>query len=323
MPDRPPILDGHEDFLSALPRQRRDFLSESDSGHVDLPRAKRGGLGGAFAAVFLSGEQVEQNATGYAIKQIDDLYRLIERSEGQVRLIRTVADLDRALGDGAFGAILHFEGAEPITPSLKELRLFSEAGLRSLGLAWSRPNAFASGVAFRDPQPTGGLTEAGRALVAECQKLGILIDVSHLNPAGFWDVARAVDGPFIASHSNAMAVSPHPRNLDDDQIRAIAEHDGTIGVTFAVAYVRPDCANDPDTAIELVLAHFDHIIALVGDRHVSIGSDFDGAPMPHVLKDAAALPRLIDEFQRRGWTDERIERICVGNFRRVLAAVWR
>ncbi|MCS6800350.1 MAG: dipeptidase [Chloroflexota bacterium] len=323
MPELPPILDGHEDFLSALPRQQRDFLSESERGHVDLPRAKRGGLAAAFAAVFLTTEQAEQNATGYAIKQIDDLYRLIERSDGRMRLVRTIADLDRARADGTFGAILHFEGAEPIAPSLKELRLFYEAGLRSIGLAWSRPNAFASGVAFRDPQPTSGLTEAGYALISECQKLGIVLDVSHLNPAGFWDLARAVEGPFLASHSNAKAISPHPRNLDDDQIRAIADHDGTIGITFFVAYLRPDCAANPDTSLDIVMAHFEHIIALVGDRHVSIGSDFDGAVVPNALKDASCLPRLLEEFQRRGWSDERIERVCFGNLRRVLASVWR
>jgi membrane dipeptidase len=323
MSETPPILDGHEDFLSALPRQRRDFLGESESGHVDLPRARRGGLGGAFAAVFLSNEQAEQNATGYAIKQIDDFYRICERSEGQVRLVRRVADLDAARADGAFAGILHFEGAEPITPSLKELRLFYEAGVRSIGLAWSRPNAFASGVAFRDPQPTAGLSEAGRALVAECRRLGIVLDVSHLNREGFWDLARELDGPFIASHSNAQAIAPHPRNLDDDQIRAIAEHDGTIGITLYVAYLRPDCASDADTPIDVVLAHFEHIIGLVGDRHVSIGTDFDGALMPNALKDAAHLPVLIEEFQRRGWRDDRIERVCWDNFRRVLDAVWR
>lgn len=322
-PSAPPILDGHEDFLTAMVRQQRDFLSESSTGHVDLPRAQRGGLGGAFVSVFLTNEQAELNATGAAIQQIDRFYDLCERSEGKVRLVRTVADLDAAWAASAFAGILHFEGADPISPSLKELRLFYQGGLRSLGIVWSRPNAFASGVSLRGPSPATGLSERGYALVEECQRLGIVLDVSHLNPEGFWDLVRVIDRPFIASHSNAAALSPHPRNLTDEQIRAIAEKDGTIGITFCCAFVRPDCALNPDTPLELVLAHFEHIIHLVGDRHVAIGSDFDGATMPRALADAAALPALVEAFERRGWSSERIERVCFGNFRRVLAAVWR
>jgi len=320
----PPVLDGHEDFITALPEQKRDFLEESEKGHVDLPRARRGGLGGAFVSIWLSNERAEQNAVGYAMQELHDYLRICDRSDGQVRVVRTVAELDRALAEGAFAGILHFEGADPIAPSLKELRVFYEAGLRSLGIVWSRPTIFGYGVLFRGPQPTAGLTEAGFRLVAECNRLGILLDISHLNPAGFWDLVRVIDRPFVATHSCVKAISPHVRNLDDDQIKAIAEKDGTIGIAFANAFLRPDMdRHNDDTPLELVLAHFEHVINLVGDRHVSIGSDYDGTEVPRALKDAAHLPALLRAFQRRGWSDDRIERICSGNFRRVLAAVWR
>ena len=319
----PPILDGHEDFITAIPRQERDFLVESENGHVDLPRAQRGCLGGTFVSIYLTDQQAEQNAVGYSIKEMDDYLRICDRSEGQVRAVRTVAELDRALADGAFAGIIHFEGADPFSYSLKELRVFYEAGLRSLGVTWSRPTIFGYGVMFRDPQPEGGLTEAGFRLVEECNRLGVLLDVSHLNPAGFWDLARATERPFVATHSSVKAISPHVRNLDDEQIRMIAEKDGTIGINFANPFLRPDMERDEDTPLALVVSHFEHIIDLVGDRHVSFGSDFDGTGVPRVLKDAAQLPVLLREFKRRGWSDDRLERVCNGNFRRVLGAVWR
>lgn len=324
MPARrfPPVLDGHQDFLQASIRQQRDFLSESDQGHVDLVRAKRGGFGAAFASVFLNNEHAELNPVGYAIQQINLLLDLCDRSQGSMRLIRTVAELDRALAEDAFAAIMHFEGAEPVSPSLKELRVFYEAGLRSIGLVWSRRNAFGAGVQFEGDQPQAGLTEAGFELVDACNLLGIVLDVSHLNPAGFWDLARQTNKPFIASHSNARAIGPHPRNLDDDQIRAIAEKDGTIGINLYTMLLSAD-AQEHDVEIDQALAHFDYIIKLVGDRHVSIGTDLDGAPMPSWLQDAAHLPVLLQAFDSAGWTDGRIERVCFGNFRRVLGQVWR
>lgn len=319
----PPVIDGHEDFITAIPRQGRDFLAESDTGHVDWPRAQRGCLGGTFVSIYLTDQQAEQNPVGYAIKEMDDYLRICDRSGGEVRAIRTTAELDRAIEDGAFAGIIHFEGADPISYSLKELRVFYEAGLRSLGITWSRPTIFGYGVMFQDPQPAGGLTDSGKTLVSECNRLGVLLDVSHLNPAGFWNLVQTTERPFVATHSSVKAISPHVRNLDDAQIRALAEKDGTIGINFANAFLRPDMDNrNDDTPLDLVVSHFEHIINLVGDRHVSIGSDYDGTSVPRELKDAAHLPVLLREFKARGWSDDRIERICNGNFRRVLGAVW-
>jgi membrane dipeptidase len=321
--DFPPVLDGHEDFITAAPRQQRDFLEESERGHVDWPRARKGGLGGAFVSIYLSDRRAELSPVGYAIQEISDYLRVCDRSGGEVRVVRSVAELDGALEAGAFAGILHFEGADPISRSLKELRVLYEAGLRSLGVVWSRSTIFGEGVRFQGAQPTTGLTEAGLELVRECNRLGVLLDVSHLNPAGFWDLHRATGRPYVATHSCVKAISPHVRNLDDDQIRAIADRDGTIGITFATSFLRPDMRRDPDTPLDLVVAHFEHVVALVGDRHVSIGSDYDGTDVPLALRDAAHLPVLLRAFRQRGWSDARIERVAHGNFRRVLQAVWR
>jgi membrane dipeptidase len=336
----PLILDGHEDFLTQMsgyqnlpgggsfeegsePR-RRDFLAESGDGHVDLPRARKGGIGAAFASIWMRDADAERDARATAATEIDDLLRTVDRASGQVRLVRSVKDLRGCLNGEAFGAILHFEGADPISPDLRELRMYYEAGLRSLGIVWSRSTAFGHGVSLRGGAlPEGGLTEAGKNLVAECNRLGILIDVSHLNVAGFWDVVEACKRPFVATHSDAYAVSPHVRNLNDDQLRAIATAGGCVGINLANSFIRPDRGRDRSTTLDMVIAHVDHIAKLVGDAHVAIGTDFDGTDVPEVLSDATRLPLLLRELKRRGYSDDALERITHGNFVRVLEQVWR
>lgn len=341
MREFPLILDGHEDFITQAsgyqnlpggveledqpPPKRRDFLAESEEGHVDLPRAQKGGIGAAFASIWMRNEDAELDPRGVAATQVDDLLRLLDRSEGRMRLVRTAADLRACLGGEAFGAILHFEGADPISEDLRELRMYYEAGLRSLGIVWSRPTVFGHGVQLgRGAQPPeSGLTAAGRRLVEECNRLGIVIDVSHLNVAGFWGVVEVCQKPFIASHSDAYAISPHQRNLNDDQIRAIAAADGAIGINLTNSFVRPDRSRDASTSLDMIMAHIDHIAGLVGDRHVALGTDFDGADMPEVLSDATHLPSLLQALRRRGYSDDALERITHGNFVRVLDACWR
>lgn len=327
----PPIFDGHEDFITQVrtrgpgfpPPPPRDFLAESDTGQVDLPRAMRGGLGGCFTSIYLSDERAEMNAAGYAMQQMNDVFRLADRSEGRFRVCRTVPEVRKAFADSAFASVFMFEGADPISWSMKELRVFYEAGLRCLAPTWSRSTIFAHGVSFGDALPETGLTPLGRRLVAECNRLGIILDVSHINPAGFWDMIEESQQPIIASHSNAKAVSPHVRNLDDDQIRAIARKGGTIGINFANMFLRPDMKRDADTPVEVIAQHFDHVLGLVGDEHISFGTDFDGTDVPEAVKDAAGLPAVCRALQARGYSEASLERVCNGNFLRVAGAVWK
>ena len=180
--------------------------------------------------------------------------------DGALRIARSVTDLDAAREDDASPpvAVLHLEGVEAIDPALEALELWYAAGLRSLGPVWSRANAFASGVPFRFPSSpdTGpGLTDAGRALVLRCAELGILLDLSHINEAGFSDVAGLDAGPLVASHSGVHALCPTSRNLTDAQLDAIAASGGLVGIVFAVTFLRPDFANDPDTPLALIVEH--------------------------------------------------------------------
>jgi membrane dipeptidase len=336
----PPVFDGHEDFITAIRPRRgvfgpsggRDFLADGAPnteekaeirGHVDLPRAMRGGLGGCFTSIYLSNERAEFAPLDYAMDEMNDVFRIADRSEGHFRICRTVAEVRKAWEEDAFASVFMFEGADPISWSLKELRVFYEAGLRCVAPTWSRSTIFAHGVAFGGHLPETGLTDLGRELVHECNRLGIILDVSHINPAGFWDMIEESSAPIIATHSSVKAVSPHVRNLDDDQIRALAKKGGTIGINFANIFLRPDVQPNNDTSLDVVMNHFEHIVNLVGDEHVSFGSDFDGTDIPAFIRDAEGLVHIFREMRRRGWNDARLERVANGNFLRVAEAVWR
>ncbi len=360
----PPIFDGHVDFLLSLETTGRDFLTESSRGHVDLPRARKGGLGGLFCSVYLGATQSEVNPAAYTMKYIDDLYTIVDRSEGETRLVRDADDLDRCLEDGAFAMVLHFEGAEPIGRTLRELRTWYEAGLRSLGFVHARENIFGNGAPLAPTDPDGhwalnlppvedpprgfnrvtaltmrgwglprgrylpfrdtGLTQVGVSLIEECEHLGIVIDVSHMTDQSFWDTMKVARKPVIASHSSVRAICDQKRNLTDDMIRAIARNGGTIGINFSQAFLRRDLASTADVSLDDTFEHFDHILRLVGDEHVSFGSDYDGGIRPPPdLGDCSKLGNLLQTFERKGYASDRIERIANRNFRRVLRDAWK
>ena len=328
----PPVIDGHNDALLRLRRSGGSLLERTEAGHLDVPRAREAGLAAGFFAVFVPGEdRVDWTAIGpppyelplsppvdadRAALEAAAMADLLVEADGPLCVVRTAAELERCVAGGPLGAILHLEGAEPIEPDLSNLEGWYERGLRSIGLVWSRPNAFASGAPFRYPgsADTGpGLTRAGRALVDACHRLGILLDVSHLNTRGLRGVLRRAAGPVVATHSNAHAVCPSSRNLTDAELRAIAATGGVVGICFSVAMLRPDGRLDTRTPIADVVRHVDHVTEQVGIDHVALGSDFDGAAIPDEIGDVTGLPRVL----------EALRKIALGNWLRVLREVWR
>jgi membrane dipeptidase len=287
-------------------------------------------LAAGFFAVFTCGPpdhdaeyffRVDQRrALKEALAQVALLLRL-ERA-GELHVVRSVSDLD----GGGLAAILHVEGAEPIRPDLDELEVLVAAGMRSLGLVWSRPNAFATGVPFEypgSPDQGPGLTDRGRALVRACAELGVVVDVSHLNARGFWDVAALSEAPLVASHCGAHALSPSPRNLLDDQLRAIGESGGIVGINFHVGFLRADCEDDPDTPVALIARHAAHVAEVAGVGAVGLGSDFDGATMPAELGDVAGLPRVLAALRDAGFSEADVRAIAWDNWVRVLGETWK
>ena len=337
-----PVFDGHNDAITR--EDAADFATGRDSGHLDLPRARAGGLAGGIFALFTPtpgaeridfdraggrmevelaapiGPEIAAATTSQAAGRLLGLER-----DGHLRIVRTNADLDAAREDGVLAAVMHHEGAEAIDPGLQALELWYAAGLRSLGPVWSRPNAFAYGVPFMFPASpdTGpGLTAAGHRLVRRCAELGIAVDLSHLNEAGFWDVARLDGAPLIASHSGVHALCASTRNLTDAQLDAIAVSGGLVGIVFAAPFIRADGADDADTPLATIVAHIRYAADRIGVEHVALGSDFDGATVPDELGDAAGLPRLLDALAAAGFTEDEVRAIAWDNWRRVLGRAW-
>ncbi len=348
-----PIFDGHNDCLLKLRKSGQPptaFLSERDEGHLDLPRAREGGFAGGMFAIFVPpppeqsvpwDEMVKFTDEGYesgilpaidlgyaqteTLGMMGDLFRLERASKGQIKVVRTVDEIKRCIEKDILAIALHFEGAEAIDPNLDALYAFYAAGLRSLGFVWSRPNAFGHGVPFAYPKlpDTGpGLTDAGKALVRTCNDLGILIDLSHLNEKGFWDVAALSNAPLVATHSCVHAISPITRNLTDKQIDTIGESGGVIGLNFLINMLREDGQVNTDTPLTQHVRHIDYIAERIGVEHVALGSDFDGADISDELGDARGLPKLIDALRVHGYDNDALRKITHENWLRVLDATW-
>ena len=217
------------------------------------------------------------------------------------------------------------EGCEAIGADLDALEVFYAAGLRSLGPVWSRHNIFGHGVPFSypmSPDTAPGLTDAGFALVKECNRLGILIDLAHITEKGFWDVAKTTNQPLIASHSNAHALTPVARNLTDRQMDAIKESGGLVGLNYAVTMLRADARDIADTPLSDMVRHIDYMVERMGIDCVALGSDFDGATVPVGIADASGNHNLVAALKSAGYGDGELAKICRENWLRVLSQAW-
>lgn len=351
MPETTPVFDGHNDLLLRLwqadPEMRDRLWLEGDGrGHLDLPRMRAGGFAGGLFAIYVpspAGVDLDalmaqpsydlplpdpipaSAAAAPAFEMAALLHRLVRVSGGAMRLCRTAGEIRASLDAGAVAAVMHMEGAEAIGADLDALYLLHAAGLRSLGPVWSRPTIFGHGVPFRFPSgpDTGpGLTPSGRDLVRACEALRMVVDLSHLNEAGFDDVAALTTGPLVATHSNAHAVCPSSRNLTDRQLDVIRERDGMVGLNFATCFLRPDGQSGTDIGWEPVLRHLDHLIGRLGEERVGFGSDFDGAAMPAGIGDVAGLPALLAALRAHGYDEALIARLGHGNWLALLERVW-
>ena len=357
-----PVFDGHNDTLLDLPLSNRSFFERADVGHLDLPRARAGGLGGGFFACFVRDpvevEEItaeaesgdvdstaratsissrytdadsfpDQMPLAYAQREamamVARLIRLERESQGQAKIVRSAREIRECLENGTFAMELHFEGAEAIDPEFDALEVYHELGLRSLGITWSRPNRFAHGVPFQYPASpdTGpGLTDLGKELVRQCNQLRVMIDLSHLNEAGFWDVAKLSDAPLVATHSNAHGICAATRNLTDKQLDAIRASDGLVGLNYNCGFLSPTGERGSNLDLGVMVDHIDYLIARLGDDKVGLGSDFDGATMPDNLKDASLQQNLLQAMADRGYDEATIRKVAYGNWLRVLELTW-
>ena len=350
MADVIPVFDGHNDTLLRFARasaKSPDTLFRQDSGgHFDLPRARAGGFAGGLFAAFtpsnaspdltgrmegpsydlpLPPQLSTETAQAWTARMFAILLRLERSFPDDLAVCRSVADIRDATAAGRIAAVFHIEGAEAIDADFAMLDVLHAAGLRSLGLVWSRPNRFAHGVPFRFPATPDigpGLTDAGRALVLACNQRNILIDLSHLNEQGFWDVAKLTSAPLVATHSNVHALCPSARNLTGRQLDAIRESGGMVGLNFATCFLRPDGAMRADTELDWMVRHLDALIERLGEDGVGLGSDFDGAVVPAEIGSVAGLPRLFDKLRDAGYSEALLRKLGCENWLRVLARTW-
>ena len=340
MSDPVAVFDGHNDTLlklelAARAGQPRNFAEPGESLDIDLPRAREAGFAGGFFAMFAprprhgpaeqfdpddptNFESVPQDyALGFTVAMFARMRRLAQALPDDLAICTGSADICAAMAAGRIAILPHIEGAECIDPDMAALEVLHAAGLRSLGLVWSRSNAFGHGApmtAQPELDPGEGLTEPGLALVRECERIGVMVDLSHLTEAGFWDVARIATRPLIATHSNAHAISPSARNLTDKQLAAVAESGGVVGLNFHVGFLRADCRMDRDTPISQMLRHLDHLLEKLGEDGVALGSDYDGCLLPAEIGDVTGLPRLIAAMRQAGFGEALIAKICRENW---------
>lgn len=339
-----PIFDGHNDVLLRLYKSKSsdvvsDFLRGEERGHIDLKKARAGSfVGGLFAmyspptsdtgsfmrqmsggryAVPLPPPLAIEEARKSVIGELAILTRIERASKGEVAVCKTTAEVRSAIERGKLAVVLHLEGAEAIDGDLNFLEILYAAGLRSLGPVWSRNNIFGHGVPFNFPATPDlgeGLTPAGEKLVHACNEMKILVDLSHITEKGFWDVARLSKAPLVATHSNAHALCPSPRNLTDRQFAAIRDTQGMVGLNFATCFLRPDGSMTADTEIELMVSQLDYLIEKLGENHVGLGSDFDGAVVPEKIGSAAGLPVLVEALRQRGYSGALLKKLGSTNW---------
>lgn len=311
-----PVVDGHADSILGVLDGKRRLSERSDLGHIDWERALEAGVTCTVQAAWPKPDYypVAPKRVGEAI---DAQLEEIERGGPRVRLALTARDIREAHQNRQLAVLLNIEGAEGIQGSLALLRNYYRLGVRMMGLVWNHRNEVADGTDEYGLE--GGLSKFGREVVREMNRLGMLIDLAHMPPKGFFDVLELSEQPVLFTHGNCHALWAHPRNLTDEQIRALAAKGSVFGISFVNTFMNKESAT-----LTTVADHIDHVVQVLGNAdHVAYGSDFDGCTPPPGLEDVTKLPDLTAELLRRGYSTADMAKILGGNYLRVFEQVLR
>ena len=341
------VFDGHNDTLTKMHFNQYDlesYVNGNDKLNIDLPKTVKGNFIGGFYAIFvppLSGtwdpKSIQMTESGYYLDAapymdkdysvkltdtiLENLYKITELPGSNLSVIKTHSDFIECKKNGKVAVIVHFEGAEAINRDLSNLEFYYSKGLRSIGLVWSRSNDFANGVPFCYPS-TGdigeGLTDLGKKLVKKCDKMGIIVDLAHINEKGFFDVTEIYEKPLIVSHTGANELCRISRNLTDRQLQAVEDSNGVVGIYFAGEMLSKTAKLRKPQKLELIVQHIDYIADKFGIEHVVLGSDFDGCILPEDLKDCSEVQKIFIELKKLGYTHSDLEKIAYKNWFRVI-----
>ncbi len=327
-----PLVDGHNDLPWAIrnhdeaPMDVAAYdLRRPAPGHTDLARLREGRVGAQFWSVYVPFRAVEEGAARVQLEEIDIARQMIRRYPDHLELALSVSDVERIFGSGRIASMLGMEGGHALENSLGALRAFYDLGVRYMTLTHSGTIDWADS-ATDDPRH-GGLSPFGEEVVREMNRLGMLVDLSHVSEGGMSDVLDVSEAPIIFSHSSARALTNHPRNVPDSILRRMPENGGVVMVTFVPVYVNEALRTwegprdeAPRATLADVADHIDHVREVAGIDHVGIGSDFDGiSSVPVGLEDVSDFPNLFAELARRGWTEAELRKLAGEN----LLRAWR
>lgn len=309
------VFIGHTDTLLNFKNDNYDFKLSNKNTHIDLPRLKKGNVRLQVYAVFVEPELKPYLALEKTLGYIDTYYSLIDENE-ELNKVLQYEDIIYSLENDKIASILALEGAGAVY-NVSTLRILYRLGVRIISLTWNQRNQLADGI--EEEITSTGLTTLGRLIIEEMDRLGIIIDVSHLSTKSFWDVMQTTNKPVIATHSNAKSICTHPRNLNNKQIKAIADSGGLIGINFAPLFL----TKNKKTEIKDVIKHIDYIKGLVGVEHITLGTDYDGiSTAPEGLEDVSKLPLLEDALYKYGYTEEQIKKIFYENYLNFFRNYW-
>ena len=353
------VLDSHCDTPSQILRLR-DLSLDNDHAHVDFPKLARGGVDGAFFAIYVPASLDEEKAEAYADLLLERLRATMEANQDKAAYAQTAQQAFQNKENGLFSVFIGLENGSPLGTSLDKLQKYYDQGVRYMTLCHSADNEICDSCASA-VKHWGGLSPFGREVVREMNRLGMLIDVSHISDDSFYDVIKHSSKPVVATHSCCRALASHPRNMTDDMIMALAQAGGVIQINFypfflddgfrkvfdasglaEKEYIEAEFIKDPSDpqkrqawnqvqdeiqalprpSYKRIVDHIDHVVALVGIDHVGLGSDFDGIEVtPEGMEDISRFSLVFDEMRARGYTEEDIEKVAGANFFRVFEQV--
>ena len=329
------VVDTHIDTTMMLGREGWDFMVRhspvkgEDSNHVDLPRIKEGGLDAAFFSIYMPGTITGPEAVKRALILIDHVRSLAEQHSNEVVLATTAADVRAAHKAGKFAALMGMEGGHMIDDSLAVLREYQRLGVRYLTLSHSVNTNWSD--SSGDTPKHNGLTDFGKDVVRELNRLGMLVDISHVSDKTFWDALETSKAPLVASHSSLRSISGHPRNMTDDMIRALGGKGGVIMINYSRSFLSDELyqagrsnvppAERPAVSWEKIVEHIDRAAKLVGATHVGLGSDFDGTTVPDGMDDVSMLPKITAALLEKGYSEQDVKNILGENILRLLERV--
>ena len=343
------VVDMHTDITEAMFYESYDLFAPHADRQVDYPRLKEGGVDAEVFSVFVHPESVDLTQFfPTAMKQIDLLQQTARNSGGKIAFARNAGEVVENAGKGVVSMLIGVEGGHMLLPGtddeqLEHLRQFANRGVRYMTLSWSSSSPIGGSTAAEQQE---GLTDFGKRVIPEMERLGVVVDLSHASDALFWDVIRVAKKPVLLSHSGARALSDHPRNASDQMLEAVANNGGAVCVDFSRTFLDTKFRRAtqpllqktkamhnsektalylkqklPDVPVTELIDHIEHIAKVAGYDHVCLGSDFDGAPMmPNGLEDASKMPVITALLKQRGWSDENIRKLLGENALRILQA---